>query len=154
MTRAKHDYEIPMPEHLKRTCHAWRGMHNRCGNPNAKAYPRYGGRGITVCAEWASFRKFLADMGEKPEGCSLDRKNNDKGYSKANCRWATDIEQNRNRGQFNRLLRYKGVQKCAAAWASAAGISRELFHWRLQNGWGMGQALQPPGATEAACRAN
>ena len=72
-------------------------MHGRCGNPKHPRYADYGGRGITVCERWHSFENFLADMGEPPPGLTLDRINNDLGYSPENCRWATVSEQNFNR---------------------------------------------------------
>lgn len=77
---------------------AWAQMRSRCFNPNHRAYKNYGGRGIGICKRWDRFENFAADMGPHPgKGWSLDRKNNDKGYSKSNCRWATRKEQIRNR---------------------------------------------------------
>jgi hypothetical protein len=76
----------------------WVGMLQRCTNPRHISYPRYGGRGISVCDEWRSFERFLADMGEKPSPAhSIDRINNFVGYSKNNCRWATSKEQAQNK---------------------------------------------------------
>lgn len=80
-----------------RTYHSWRAMMNRCYRVNQENYPRYGGRGITVCRRWHRFENFLKDMGVRPEGMTLDRKNNDRGYSKSNCRWATSSQQERNK---------------------------------------------------------
>lgn len=79
------------------TYSTWRAMLSRCLNKKTKEYPRYGGRGIAVCEWWLDFRNFLADMGERPKGTTIDRRDNDKGYSSDNCRWATAVEQIRNR---------------------------------------------------------
>jgi hypothetical protein len=72
-------------------------MHKRCYNPNATGYDRWGGRGIVVDTAWHNYSVFLADMGERSKGMSLDRIDNDGNYSKANCRWVTAREQNLNR---------------------------------------------------------
>ena len=78
---------------------AWISMKERCNNPNQAHYHRYGGRGITVCRRWDKFENFLADMGEPPTPKhTLDRINNEKGYSPSNCNWVTRKEQSNNRG--------------------------------------------------------
>lgn len=75
----------------------WVAMIQRCTNPDNISYKNYGGRGITVCEEWRnSFEAFFKDMGQKPDGLSIDRIKNELGYFKENCRWATRTEQNRN----------------------------------------------------------
>lgn len=80
-----------------RAYNSWFNMRNRCSNPDNPSYPRYGGRGITVCDRWSDFANFYADMGERPEGMTLDRRDNDGNYEPGNCRWATRSEQQRHR---------------------------------------------------------
>lgn len=75
---------------------SWYGMFARCYDPRAASFYLYGARGITVCERWFVFANFLEDLGPRPPGTSLDRKNNDLGYNKQNCRWATAREQSRN----------------------------------------------------------
>jgi len=77
---------------------SWQMMKNRCLNPNAEDYHHYGGRGINICDTWLLFEGFLADMGRRPaESLTLDRINNNLGYNKANCRWASRKTQAQNR---------------------------------------------------------
>ncbi|MFA5252819.1 MAG: hypothetical protein WC454_09595 [Phycisphaerae bacterium] len=79
------------------TYQCWAAMLRRCRNKNTKDYPGYGGRGISVCERWLKYENFLADMGERPLGLTLDRINNDGNYEVNNCRWATHKEQAQNR---------------------------------------------------------
>ena len=115
--------------------YTWRTMLARCSNPNATGYNRYGGQGVRVCKRWHKYENFLLDMGLRPSSNhSLDRINNAKGYSKANCRWATKSEQQRNKSSTRWYTNgvFKGtLVDCA----NYVGVSKELAHWRFKN-WG------------------
>lgn len=115
------------------TYNIWVAMLKRCRNPKNKSYSNYGGRGIFVCDEWTHFEKFLQDMGERPPGLTLDRKDNDGPYCKENCRWVPLSVQNRNKTDTWRLT-YKGRTQCAAEWAREIGCSRERIYYRLRKG--------------------
>jgi len=107
----------------------WAGMKDRCYNPKAEKYDRYGGRGIKVCERWLlSFENFFADMGKAPsKSHSLDRfPNNDGDYEPGNCRWATIEEQARNRSN-NILITINGETLCAAEWARRYNTNQQTF---------------------------
>ena len=74
----------------------WRSMRKRCNYPGHSSYSNYGGRGISVCERWDDFTLFVEDMGERPDGCTLDREDNDRDYSPENCRWSSSEEQKAN----------------------------------------------------------
>jgi hypothetical protein len=119
---------------------AWRNMIQRCTNSNRPDFHCYGGRGISVCLRWLSFGAFLADMGERPEATSLDRRNNSLGYSPDNCRWATKHEQMQNT-RATRLISHNGLTMGIAAWARKLGINKETVRSRIAKGWPLSKAL-------------
>lgn len=112
----------------------WCGMKSRCNNPNRKSYAYYGARGISVCQRWSdSFDCFLADMGPCPPGYSIERKNNNGNYEPSNCKWASDVEQARNK-RGNVRITVNGVTKLASEWAREAGINQATFSERIEKG--------------------
>lgn len=121
----------------------WIGMLSRCYSPGSKPYKDYGARGITVCERWRGvdgFATFVADMGARPQGATLDRRDNNKGYSPKNCRWATRKEQQRNT-RWNRRVSYGGETHSVSEWAELRGISRGCLNGRLEHRWPLAQAL-------------
>lgn len=121
------------------TYRAWAAAKNRCTNSRNDAFASYGGRGITFSKRWLDFRCFLADMGERPAGMTLDRKDNDKGYSKSNCRWATKKTQARNR-RSSRRVRIGNVHKTIAEWCEINGVRQGTalqrineYHWSIRD---------------------
>lgn len=122
---------------------AWRTMINRCTKPASTSYPDYGGRGVKVCERWGKFSNFLADMGERPPGLTIERNDNDGDYLPDNCRWATMREQSNNRRNTVRLS-LNGVTRPLTYWADILGISASLIHARLKLGWTVEDALIRP----------
>ncbi len=93
------------------TYRSWQDMKTRCQNPNHPQFKNWGGRGIKICDRWMDFVNFLADMGEKPEGLTLDRINNDGNYEPSNCRWATPKEQAQNRRDYKNQKLFIAIDK-------------------------------------------
>jgi len=113
---------------------AWRDCRNRCNNPNTHNFADYGGRGISVCKRWDDLENFLADMGPRPEGCSLDRIDNDLGYSPENCKWSTNSEQSRNK-RNNRYIEAWGITLLLCEWAEISGLNQRTISSRIDRGW-------------------
>ena len=114
--------------------HIWRLMLSRCQNPKTKCFPSYGGRGIVVCERWNAFTNFLADMGPRPSPKhSIERRNNDLGYSPDNCRWATMREQSRNTRRNVRVT-IKGQTRCLSEWVEITGVSYNASQKAIRKG--------------------
>lgn len=124
---------------------SWASMLMRCNNPNNADYRHYGGRGIQVCERWHSFENFLEDMGCRPDlKHSLDRIDNNRGYSKDNCRWATKKEQSRNTRR-SKTLEWRGVSRSLQEWSEILGIKASTISRRLtRDHWTIERALTTP----------
>lgn len=127
----------------------WTNMKTRCYNVKNKSYSRYGGRGITICDRWRfSFVNFIEDMGKKPSlKHSLDRINNDKGYCKENCYWAT-IKQQANNTSTNKYITFRGKTQTLRQWTDELGLKYTNIHarikyygWSIENAFTVGRAF-------------
>lgn len=122
----------------------WSLIKTRCHKVGGRDYNAYGGRGIFVCDRWLNnFPAFLADMGERPSGMSLDRIDNDGPYSPDNCRWATQWQQNRNKHNTRRIT-FGGETLCITDWAARQGLCLPTLGKRLRKGWSLERALFTP----------
>lgn len=122
----------------------WWGMIMRCEHESCTSYRDYGGRGIYVCDRWKTFENFYADMGERPDGLTLDRIDNDGPYSPENCRWTSWSEQARNQ---RRRVEYTAFGKSllVVEWAELTGIPYNTLHARINKlGWPVEKALSQP----------
>lgn len=111
----------------------WADMVARCTRPTHARFSSYGGRGITVSDDWMLFSAFFRDMGLRPDGKSLDREDNNKGYCKENCRWATDLQQAGNK-RNSVLLEACGLSMTRTAWASLFGRDHAWLRDKVQRG--------------------
>ena len=127
----------------------WRGMLDRCNNPKSPFYYRYGGRGIFVCNEWqesyASFRGWAVSSGYNKDAsrgeCTIDRINNDDGYTPNNCRWIT-LKQQCNNRSTNHLIEHNGVIHTLTEWSEITGIRKDTLRRRIFiYGWTVERAL-------------
>lgn len=125
------------------TYRSWASMRQRCNNPKNKAWPNYGGRGISICDRWNhsdGFISFLADMGERKKGTSLERINVNGNYEPSNCKWATTKEQGQNK-RSTVYLTYKGATATLTQWADRLDIDPSRITGRLHRGWSVERAL-------------
>ena len=123
-----------------RTYGIWQAMHDRCSNANRKDFKYYGGKGIRVCKRWEKFENFLADMGEAPDGLTLDRLNSDKNYQPSNCRWATRAQQTYNSTAV-KWIAHEGQRRNLAGWFKHLGLAPGTYYSRIERGLTVKQAL-------------
>ena len=128
------------PEH-----NIWLGMRNRCSNPRNASYAHYGQRGITVVPRWASFERFLEDMGPRPSPKhSIERQDNDGPYSPDNCYWATATTQANNK-RNSHMLSFDGQEHSIAEWARLYGLTHDTLERRINLlKWPVGKAITTP----------
>lgn len=125
---------------LTPTYSTWLSIIDRCERPYTTKYPDYGGRGICICDRWKEFANFLADMGERPDGCTIERNDVNGHYEPGNCRWATLKEQARNKRNNHRLT-FNGETLCLAEWGERLGIGPLTLLQRVRRGWPVERVL-------------
>jgi len=131
---------------------SWMSMRQRCLNPNDAAYANYGGRGITICGHWDLFENFLADMGFPEQGQEIDRKENDGDYEPGNCRWASVVQQARNR-RDTVIVEFNGEKRSLREWAEMLGIKFATLYARIVvKGWSVSDAFTKPISPSALVR--
>lgn len=128
-----------------RTYTSWATMLQRCTNPRHPKFPMYGGAGIQVCEEWRSFDAFLADMGVRPPGTTIDRRDGRLGYCKSNCRWATAKEQQSHLSN-HLMVSYEGAEIYLSELARRLGLNVATLRWRIAH-WPKSRWADPPKAT-------
>lgn len=121
----------------------WQGMMRRCHYPRHRSYHKYGARGIRVCRRWWRFIHFVEDMGIKPEGKQLDRKRADLGYSKRNCRWLSNLENNRTR-RNTLFIKFRGRVLTLKQWAVKFDYPYSTLAGRYYRGWDARSMLTTP----------
>lgn len=121
----------------------WKCLRNRANNPNRKDSKYYYQKGIKVCPEWDSFEQFYSDMGNCPEGMTIDRINPNGDYCRENCRWATMQTQSENRGEFNKVFTYNGESRVLKDWARVFNIKYTTLYNRIyRSGKSFEEAIQ------------
>jgi len=130
MSKLKHGYASAKSEYRK-TYEVWYGMMQRCHNKNNKDFEYYGARGIEVCKKWHDVKNFIKDMGKRPVTLTLERINNNKGYYKSNCMWATRAVQSQNR-RCCHVINYKGRKISIAEAEKQTGIKSTTLRKRIK----------------------
>ena len=141
-TEIKHGHATRSNGHSP-TYRTWQAMLTRCTNINVPSYKDYGARGISVHPAWLVFENFLTDMGVKPKGTSIERKDNEKGYRPDNCKWATKTEQARNT-RANKHIEYRGKRMTQAEFSETIGHKHSTVIYRIRAGWTAEQIANTP----------
>lgn len=124
---------------------SWVSMKSRCLNLNHISFKHYGARGITVCKRWLKFENFLKDMGERPEGTTLERINNDSNYNKKNCKWASLQEQQQNkRSCLHFLYKEEKLNLMQIYKKLNLNMNYITFNKRIKRGWSLEEAINAP----------
>lgn len=119
---------------------SWKDMRARCLNERGKDFKDYGGRGISICLRWDDFAEFVRDMGERPQGRSLDRIDVNGDYSPENCRWAV-AETQANNKRSNQRIAFRGEEKTLQQWCRQFGLEHSKVRYRLANGYTLDEAF-------------
>jgi len=119
----------------------WWGMISRCTHPKTSSYERYGGMGITVCSRWMKFENFYKDMGDRPEGMTLERIDSSKGYEPENVRWASNHEQQRNKAT-NVRVNWGGKVWILSDLCKYLGVQSTHLYRNIKRGLSLIEAIQ------------
>lgn len=138
--RTRHGYSKSNDQRKRSTWSSWKSMIDRCFLKKHKSFNYYGGKGISVSEDWKTFENFLRDMGERPNGKTLDRINNSLGYEKGNCRWSTPREQANNRSSSH-FFEFGGKRMTISQWSSNVGIPSSVICARLRKKWPIKKVL-------------
>lgn len=122
---------------------SWKAMRDRCYRTSSDAFHNYGGRGIAICKRWEDFENFLSDMGERPEGLTLERRDNNLGYSPENCYWGTRRVQSLNR-RTALMVTFNGETLNLSVWSERLGKQYDTLYMRLKHGWTVDRAFTAP----------
>jgi len=131
------------PKYKRKSYRRWASIKQRCLNPNAPHYEKYGGRGIGVCDRWLNYDGFFEDMGEPPINMQIDRIDNNGDYTPENCRWVGRKAQ-QNNTRWNHNITYNGETKTLQQWGEEINIKPNTLLTRIRRGWTINAAFEIP----------
>jgi hypothetical protein len=135
------------PAKYRSEYYSWQAMKQRCLNPKATSYSKYGGRGVTIAEEFMDFKAFYAHIGPRPKGYSLDRKNGELGYVPGNIRWSSPLTQTQNR-KSTIWVTHQGERKTLAEWCRQLGLNLRRVRARIEYGFTPEKAFQQTNHSE------